>query len=205
MSGYENRPLPPLPTLQDSPSFESERRPSAEVEPLAVPSRPRAHRNISFRSFISRSHFPSPPAGKHESVFSNATTASFSSIDSVCSDDSHNDFSSNASTAPSTAPSSRRPSALSFSRKTEKESKRPASRKGSTASQSPRRRGLFGGSFTEEEVPPMPPTPATPAPAEFTCRPCYYSSARNCPGFVIAGTHGQACENCNALGFFGAP
>lgn len=31
---------------------------------------------------------------------------------------------------------------------------------------------------------------------ELSSRKCYYSIARNCPGWVIGGSHGDACEAC---------
>lgn len=31
---------------------------------------------------------------------------------------------------------------------------------------------------------------------ELSCRKCYYSIARNCPGWVMGGSHGDACESC---------
>ncbi|KAK5007420.1 hypothetical protein LTR28_005309 [Elasticomyces elasticus] len=36
-------------------------------------------------------------------------------------------------------------------------------------------------------------------------RKCYYSIARNCPGWVMGGRHGDACENCAAAGWLGSP
>lgn len=42
------------------------------------------------------------------------------------------------------------------------------------------------------------PLPATPAPVaeELQCQPCYYFAARNCSGYVMGGSHGDACESC---------
>ncbi|QIX00298.1 hypothetical protein AMS68_005815 [Peltaster fructicola] len=40
---------------------------------------------------------------------------------------------------------------------------------------------------------------------ELSSRKCYYSIARNCPGWVLGGSHGDACEACLRAGFFGSP
>ncbi|KXL46894.1 hypothetical protein M433DRAFT_142882 [Acidomyces richmondensis BFW] len=51
------------------------------------------------------------------------------------------------------------------------------------------------------------PLPAAPIPAaqELSCHRCYYYAARNCKGWVMGGSHGDACEQCLQAGFFGAP
>ena len=42
---------------------------------------------------------------------------------------------------------------------------------------------------------PLPPVPS-PTREELPCQPCYYFAARNCNGYVMGGSHGDACENC---------
>lgn len=40
--------------------------------------------------------------------------------------------------------------------------------------------------------------PALPLPMaeELKCQPCYYFAARHCQGYVMGGSHGDACDNC---------
>lgn len=51
---------------------------------------------------------------------------------------------------------------------------------------------------------PLPPPPRH-QPEELSCKPCYYFHARNCNGYVLGGSHGDACDGCAQAGFFGAP
>ncbi|PNS18720.1 hypothetical protein CAC42_5259 [Sphaceloma murrayae] len=185
--------------------------------------RPRAMRSISFRNYFNRNTYPSaavaevPRAG---SALSNSTESTRDSRhDSVVIDDMGLSLS-KSTTPTSSAPGSRRPSTLSLaslrSRKISQDSApvlppRPASRKGSQSGGS--RWGLFGKNsdkvaefVDEEDAEDIPPVPITPPPtAELNCQRCYYYSMRNCNGWVIGGTHGDACENCTMHGFFGSP
>ncbi|TKA31469.1 hypothetical protein B0A50_02316 [Salinomyces thailandicus] len=72
----------------------------------------------------------------------------------------------------------------------------PAPRKGSLPA-----RPTISGSGKDK---PLPAAPVQPA-KEVTCQRCYYFAARNCNGWVMGGTHGDACEGCLQAGFFGAP
>lgn len=51
----------------------------------------------------------------------------------------------------------------------------------------------------------LPPPPPPPMAEELKCQPCYYFAARHCQGYVMGGSHGDACEGCAQAGFFGAP
>ena len=42
---------------------------------------------------------------------------------------------------------------------------------------------------------PLPVLPVQTA-QEVACHRCYYFAARNCKGWVMGGTHGDACEQC---------
>jgi hypothetical protein len=46
--------------------------------------------------------------------------------------------------------------------------------------------------YAKKALPAVPQTRAQ----ELTCRRCYYSNARNCHGWVMGGTTGDACEQC---------
>ena len=68
-------------------------------------------------------------------------------------------------------------------------SRRPSLPKLQTALSSPTRKGHAGSS---KPLPPAPP----PMAEELKCQPCYYFAARNCNGYVMGGSHGDACDNC---------
>ena len=42
---------------------------------------------------------------------------------------------------------------------------------------------------------PLPPPPP-PMAEELKCQRCYYFAARNCRGYVLGGSHGDACDSC---------
>lgn len=64
--------------------------------------------------------------------------------------------------------------------------------------------GLSPTKPSQSKVIPSPcPSPVKVAHLHYT--PCYYANARNCHGYVLGSGHGDACENCAASGFFGAP
>lgn len=67
-------------------------------------------------------------------------------------------------------------------------SKKPSLPKLQTALSSPTRRGHLASTK------PLPPPP--PMAEELKCQPCYYFAARHCQGYVMGGSHGDACENC---------
>lgn len=96
-------------------------------------------------------------------------------------------------------------------------SRRPSLPKLQTNLSSPTRRGHPS---TTKALPPPPP----PMAEELKCQPCYYFAARHCQGYVLGGSHGDACDNCavshtryylhrsntmltcsQQAGFFGAP
>ncbi|KAK0911419.1 hypothetical protein LTR02_003350 [Friedmanniomyces endolithicus] len=56
----------------------------------------------------------------------------------------------------------------------------------------------------KEREKPLPLAPVCVA-QELGCHRCYYFAARNCHGWVMGGSHGDACEQCLQAGFFGAP
>ncbi|KAF2226804.1 hypothetical protein BDZ85DRAFT_256785 [Elsinoe ampelina] len=223
--------LPPLP-LRVPPhhrrglsieSISSENKSESDSSDVPV-RRPRAMRSISFRNFLNRNTYPqsieaTPRAGS--ALSSNIEATRDSRHDSVVIDDMGLSLS-KSTTPTSSAPGSRRPSTLSLaslrSRKISQESTpvlppRPASRKGSQSNTSAGRWALFGKTsaekveeFTDEDTENIPPVPITPPPtAELNSQRCYYYSMRNCNGWVIGGTHGDACENCTMHGFFGSP
>lgn len=68
-------------------------------------------------------------------------------------------------------------------------SRRPSLPKLQTAFSSPPRRN---NPITSK------PLPAAPLPMaeELTCKRCYYFTARHCKGYVIGGSHGDACDGC---------
>ncbi|TKX27621.1 hypothetical protein C1H76_0045 [Elsinoe australis] len=190
--------------------------------------RPRTMRSISFRNFLNRNTYPSSavdeiPTPRAGSALSNSTDSTRDSRhDSVVIDDMGLSLS-KSTTPTSSAPGSRRPSTLSLaslrSRKISQETtptlvSRPASRKGSQSNTAAGSRWvLFGKNADkvvefvyEEDTENVPPVPITPPPsAELNCQRCYYYSMRNCNGWVIGGTHGDACETCTMHGFFGSP
>lgn len=78
-------------------------------------------------------------------------------------------------------------------------SRRPSLPKLQTALSSPTRKVHSLSTKT------LPPPPPPPMPEELKCQPCYYFAARHCQGYVMGGSHGDACEGCAQAGFFGAP
>jgi hypothetical protein len=68
-------------------------------------------------------------------------------------------------------------------------SRRPSLPKLQTALSSPTRKGH---AVSSKPLPPPPP----PMAEELKCQPCYYFAARNCNGYVMGGSHGDACDNC---------
>jgi len=221
-----NRPLPALPLRNYShsraPSVDTTVliKPVVDLEPAPL-RRPRQMRSISFRNFLNRNTFPpsaSDPS-RSASVQSQSSESSNrnsrdSRHDSICEDSglSH----SKASTPTSSAPGSRRPSTLSLaslrSRKISQENvpsvPRPSSaRKNSTSTfTSGHRWALFSKSDKtvlnqsaieddEENIPAVPITPPANA-TELSCVRCYYYSMRNCNGWVMGGSHGDACDSC---------
>ncbi|GAB7345102.1 hypothetical protein MBLNU457_3502t2 [Dothideomycetes sp. NU457] len=211
------RPLPALP-LRASNRASIESTSSIASKPCdqdATPRRPRQMRSISFRNFLNRNTYPQniPEPLRSASSMSESSESSFghdSRHDSIIADDSK------YTTPASSAPGSRRPSTLSLSslrsRKASQESvpalPRPSSGKATVSVTSAGRRWHFfgGGEKSVEDVENMPPVPITPpANSELNCRPCYYFSMRNCQGYVMGGSHGDACENCTMHGFFGSP
>ena len=202
------RPLPPLPLrASNRASIESTASTASKPsEQEATPRRPRQMRSISFRNFLNRNTYPQTvpePLRSASSLSENSDTSSGhdSRHDSIIADDSKPIIPTGS------APGSRRPSTLSLaslrSRKISQESvpamPRPSSSKGTVSVTSAGRRWhLFGGAEKSvedsENMPPVPITP--PATSELNCRPCYYFSMRNCQGYVMGGSHGDACENC---------
>lgn len=94
-------------------------------------------------------------------------------------------------------------------------SRRPSLPKLQTAFSSPPRKGQ---PLSAKPLPALP----LPRTEELKCQPCYYFAARNCNGYVMGGSHGDACEGCavsvlsvvrgihvltvlQQAGFFGAP
>lgn len=67
--------------------------------------------------------------------------------------------------------------------------RRPSLPRLQTSFSSPPRRG------SAQKEKPLPAAPVQPA-REVTCHRCYYFAARNCNGWVMDGTHGDACEQC---------
>lgn len=232
--GYNQRPLPPLPNSPPRrvPSMESDmssaesKSPDSDFECVAPLPRPRTARSISFRNFLNRNTYPSStssdPSQRSVSSMSSTSDASTCSYDSrhdsVMGDVCSNQCKTVA--AGSSAPGSRRPSTLSISslrnrKVTPPEVQTPplptrpvASRKMSTSAGAGRRWDLFHKQHpteeNEENIPPVPITPPAGA-TEASCRPCYYYSMRNCNGWVMGGAHGEACESCAMMGFFGSP
>lgn len=210
---FSDRPLPPLPLLTRRPSAEScvsaISRPSEEVAPLP---RPRAMRSTSFRNFFNRNTYPQSQSSSFES------TRSFTSMSATSDADSHDsrhdsvlgDMGLTTVKAPSpttSQPGSRRPSTLSLSSLRSRKVSPPevsspcprpglGARKGSTSAGVGRRWNIFGGSGAED-VENMPAVPITPPPVEqLSCHRCYYYSMRNCNGWVMGGSHGDACDSC---------
>ena len=68
-------------------------------------------------------------------------------------------------------------------------SRRPSLPRIQTSFSSPARKA---GSRKENVLPPLPAPPAK----EITCHRCYYFAARHCNGWVMDGSHGDACEQC---------
>lgn len=65
---------------------------------------------------------------------------------------------------------------------------------GGTSLSSPRRKGSLVSVQAPKDKP-LPAPPVEPA-KEMSCHRCYYFAARNCNGWVMGGTHGDACEQC---------
>lgn len=213
------RQLPPLPLRVAAnahrrglsiESVESSKPSEVEVQVR----RPRAMRSISFRNFL-KSNNLQPQPSPTESVRT-ASSMSHNSDSTRTSRDSRHDSIIIEDLEPAaTKPHGRRPSTLSLNtlrtRKVSQENVpalpvRPQSaRKNSSSTGSGRRWGLFGQSAEKvatevvevedaENTPPVPITP--PGSAELSCKRCYYYSMRNCNGWVMGGSHGDACENC---------
>ncbi|GAM90253.1 hypothetical protein ANO11243_082950 [Dothideomycetidae sp. 11243] len=218
------RQLPPLPlraatTHRRGQSIESATsdKPSDTEMPVR---RPRAMRSISFRNFLkggTSAPMPSPAesirTGSALSHHSDSTRSSRDSRHDSVVDDTSIPTTKTNSTVTGAPHANRRPSTLSLhtlrARKVSQESVpalpvRPSSaRKSSHSLGSGRRWNLFGAgvNMALEDGENTPPVPITPpgtgiATGELSCQRCYYYSMRNCNGWVMGGTHGDACENC---------
>lgn len=207
-----SKELPALPSLSRVPSADSvaSSRPSdvettIEAAPLR---RPRTARSISFRNFLNRN---SGNAFSAPTMSESGRSVSSMSATSECSHDSRHDsivgdcgltMVKSTTVTQTSAPGSRRPSTLSLAslraRKVTPESQQsaPSSARKSSASISSGRRWAFLHGATEdaENVPPIPITP--PPVTELSCHRCYYFSMRNCNGWVMGGSHGDACDSC---------
>lgn len=71
---------------------------------------------------------------------------------------------------------------------------RPASRRPSL----PKLNTSFPTTTRRDKPLPYKPLPTAPASSahELPCHRCYYFAARNCNGYVMGGSHGDACEQC---------
>ncbi|KAF2149976.1 hypothetical protein K461DRAFT_270526 [Myriangium duriaei CBS 260.36] len=224
------RQLPPLP-LRAAPTHRrglsiesvSSDKPSESDVPVR---RPRAMRSISFRNFLNRNTYPQQPSPT-ESVRTGSSLSQNSDSTRTSRDSRHDSIvdemgiTASKVNAPAPASGNRRPSTLTLNtlraRKISQENVpslpvRPSSaRKSSHSVTSGRRWGIFGADKGVSEVtiddcentPPAPITP--PGTSEMKCHRCYYYSMRNCNGWVMGGSHGDACENCTMHGFFGSP
>lgn len=211
MSVRQEKSLPPLPfRLQRSPSFGDSDESCKENNAPIIAQRPRQHRGYSFRSLLNRHSEDDAPLASPKSVYS---VTRESRTDSVMGDYSLTQIKTNST---SSAPGSRRPSALSLSHLKAASKKvnanpppmpsRPSSRKGSSSTHNHNRWGTLFRTVEDdkEDVPPMPPTPGMVQ--ELSFGQCYYFYARNCNGYVLSGSSsGDACENCARSGFLGSP
>ena len=72
---------------------------------------------------------------------------------------------------------------------TQPTSRQPSLPKVQTAFSLPHRKGH---PITSKPLPAAPP----PKAERLKCQPCYYFAAHNCNGYVMGGSHGDACDNC---------
>jgi len=74
----------------------------------------------------------------------------------------------------------------------------PASRRPSLASLPKLQTSFTAPQRKSSNVHKEKPLPAAPIPPaqELSCHRCYYYAARNCKGWVLGGSHGDACEQC---------
>lgn len=192
-------------------SVASSKSPSTYEVDSAQLRRPRHMRSTSFRNFFNRNTYPGGVVETQQRSTSSMSQTSDVSVVESCVDSVLDDPGlclSKSGTPISTAPSSRRPSTLSLvslrPRKASTEIaplalRQPALRKNSKTG-STSRWNIFGTGperHSEDEEVAISPSAAPIKPmSELSCVRCYYFSARNCNGWIMGGSHGEACDTC---------